>query len=475
MSYFTNNRKMYVPLSIDTVEARKSNYFLSNTKMLWAFLAMLPIFALLTPMIQAGVSIYPIIVVSVIYLIGYSFIIRYVIFEEKRLRKMVRELDENRISEMSHFWGNDKIGDGEEDDGIIYYSYTGSSKGTTKGLVVKLERGSTVGVPEGHYEDYRRVKENFLRSLHMNNFYPQCYEMQKRPEMQKSLLEYAEVLSGMKNEYHQRLLKLQLTINSVYSMGKNQRYVEYYVIKRDNFNKNFRRVVETILEDTFGQSGYITEATILDKRGVEEFYKNYLLVDTLDSNNVRKAVDVEPFENFAKVHRLVDVEGREVPIQFLDELDTDKYGGKDIDVEIKIKNKKDIKKEERRVRQLDIEIEKLNRKRNRDIITHDEYLAEKAELEQMYSPEEFETEDGKEKEREQKRKEREAKRNKRKEKGRKKVKVYDLNEKESKPEITEEETVGAVSTEETEQEEKEIEKGKEEEKENNSVFKKYNI
>src|SRR5699024_11976995 len=62
-----------------------------------------------------------------------------------------------------------------------------------------------------------------------------------------------------------------------------------------------------------------------------DFFKNYLMMDMVDSDNIRKSVDIKPFESFAEVIRLVDSEGEEVPIRYLDEFDIDSRGGRDLD------------------------------------------------------------------------------------------------------------------------------------------------
>lgn len=436
MSYFGNDKKMYVPLSIDTVEAERMNYFFSNQKMIYAVVAFLPLFILLYPLIDGGVSILPLIIVVAVYLFGYTYFFRFIIFEEKRLRNMVRELDANRVSGVDHFWGIDKIGGGETDDGMIYYAYKGSSKGTTRGLVIKFDRGSTVGVPYGHYKNFRKTKQNFMRKLHTSGFDFQWYELQKKPELQDSLIDYADKLSQIGNEYHQKLLKLQLNIQVVFSMSADQRYEDYIVVKRSNFSKDFKLLLESIIDETLGQNGYIVNPHVLNKREVEGFFKNYLMIDSLDSDSIRKSVDIEPFENFAKVHRLVDGKGQEVPIQFIDDLDIDVYRDRPIEQEMKTAERKEKVREELRQKNFKIEQDKLNRRRNRDMLSHNEYLEEKRKLEEAYHPDNYNPnaerdriQQAREKEQQEKARMREEKRNRNKPKDEPiKIREFDLNE-----------------------------------------------
>lgn len=384
MGYFTDDRKMYVPLSIDTVEARKGNYFLSNKKMFFAVMLFLPIFIPLAILMDIGAGWIPLIIVAGIYMLIYFYVARFLIFEEKRLRKMVRELDDNKVSGIEHFWEVDKIGGGKEDDGTIYYSFKGSATGTTRGLVVMMDRGSVIGVPKGHYKTFRRTKEQFLRRLHLSGLDVQWYEMQKRPELQSSLIDHANKLSNLDNKYLQTLLKLQLNINTVYSMGDQQRYVDYVVVKREKHSKDFKRVLQTIIEETLGQNDYFVNPHIANKNEVEEFYKNYLMMDTIDSDNIRKSVDIKPFENFAKVIRMLDETGKEIPIEHLDDLDVDSVGGRHVDKEINKEKQIEKDKENKNKRDYDSELERLNKIRNRDRITHDEYEKRKEQMDEVY-------------------------------------------------------------------------------------------
>lgn len=451
MSYFSNERKMYVPLSIDTVEAERSSYFLSNQKMVYAVVAFLPLIFLLYPLVDGGVDFLPIIVVVSIYMFIYTYFFRFVILEEKKLRNMIRELDNNRVSGVDHFWGIDKIGGGKTDDGMIYYAYKGNSKGTTKALIVKFDRGSTIGVPVGHYENFRKTKERFLRKLHQSGFDFQWYEMQKKPELQESLIDYADKLGKIDNEYHQKLLKLQLNIQAVFSMSEDQRYEDYIVVKRSNFSRDFRLLLESIIDETLRQNGYIVDPHILGKREVEKFFKDYLMIDSLDSDSIRKSVDVEPFENFAKVHRLVDSEGKEVPIQFIDNLDIDAYRGRSIERDLEAEERKKERREELRKKNFQIEMEKLNRKRNRDMLSHDEYLAEKEKLEHDFHPDNYNPnaeaeriQKEREKEQEEKRRIREERRKKQAEEKAIEIKEYDLNDYKDRTIITGEESLDAM-------------------------------
>lgn len=391
MGYFSNNEKMYVPLSIDKIEADDKSYFLSNSKMVFAFLALLPIVVPLYILANAEAGFIPIIIVVVVYGAMYSVFIRLGILEEKRLREMVKELDDNKVSGVEHFWGIDKIGGGKEDDGTIYYSFKGSKHGTTRGLVVMMDRGSTIGVPEGHFENYRKTKEEFLRRLHLSGLDVEWYDIQKEPELQPTLIHYADLLSNLTNEHQKKLLKLQLNINTVYTMSDQQRYVDYVVVRRERYSQDFRRVMESIVEDTLGQNSYFVNPHVASRTEVEDFFKNYLKMDVIDSENIRKSVDIKPFEDFALVHRIVDAEGREVAIQLMDKMDIDGIKSKRGNLEEITKRRKRLEDnaENKAKNNYDVGMNKLNQRRNSNKITHDEYEEEKERLGRIYEQERY--------------------------------------------------------------------------------------
>src|SRR5699024_2998713 len=178
--------------------------------------------------------------------------------------------------------------------------------------------------------------------------------------------------------------KLQLNINTVYSMGDQQRYVDYVVVKRERYSRDFKRVLQSIIDETLGQNDYFVNPHIANKNEVEEFYKNYLMMDTIDSDNIRKSVDIKPFENLAKVIRMLDETGKEIPIEHLDDLDVDSVGGRHVDKEINKEKQIEKDKENKNKRDYESELERLNKIRNRDRITHDEYEKRKEQMDEVY-------------------------------------------------------------------------------------------
>lgn len=389
MGFFDDKEKMFVPLSIDNVDTERNSYFASNKKMVGVFFAILPYVGLLSIFMKLGAGIIPIVVMTGIYLFIFSFFIRYWVFEEVRLRKMIQEKDDNVISGVSHFWGIDKVGSGERDDGLIYYQREGAK--LKRGLVVYFDRRSNVGVPEGHYEQYRKTKNEFLRELYARGMDFQWYEVQRKPEMSKTLTRYADILNDEPREAMRMLAKLQLNINSMYTMDAEQRYVDYIVVTNTRFvtMKRFKKMLNDILTLTLRSNGYLGDVKICNKEEVDKFFETINMLNSFNSSYIRKSVDMQPFNKFAKLKRLIGEDGQAIPIELLDELELS-TGGKSLEEISQAEERKEKSIENVRLKQYKNELETAKKIRMANEITTDEYDKLVAEIEYKYDPDNYE-------------------------------------------------------------------------------------
>lgn len=401
MGLFTDDEKMFIPLSVDNVDTGRTGYFFSNKKMIGMFVAILPYIGIMSVLLKVGAGLIPILVVTAMYLVIFAYFLRYWVFEEVRLRKMLREKDENEISQANHFWLIDKVGSGKRDDGLIYYQRDGST--LKRGLVVYFDRGSNVGVPKGHYNQFRKTKMEFMRELYARGLDFQWYDMEKAPEMPKSLIRYADMIDNEPNDELRMLLKLQVNINSLYTMESDQRYVDYIVITNKRFAnmKRFRTLVEDIVQTTLRSNGYIKDAHILNKEEVDQFFRTVLMLDVFNSSYTRKSVDMKPFNQFAKLKRVIDEDGHEVPLEVLDDI-TLAASGKTLEDIIKEEERKEEEKESLRKQKHKTDIAAARKSRMKDDITHEEYQEVVKALDEKYDPETYDP-DADRKKREQER------------------------------------------------------------------------
>lgn len=385
-NYFDNERVMYIPLSIDNVDTKRGNYFFSSLKIIQMTVGIIPYFFMLFPLMQGNVRIIPIIIITIGYLFVYSFFLRYVIFEEGRLRKMLRELDNNKVSGIDYFWQNNKIGSKGLDEGIIHYERSGDF--TERGLVVTYKRGSLIAVPPSAYTEYRQTKMAFMRELSIHNYDFTWYEIPvKETEVPDSLLHYFNKMTLLDNSVYKQLIKLQLDINVSYTMGEGINYQDFILVRNRNFKtlRRFREIMQDVIDITLANNIYIVEPTILNKEGVEKFFANVLMLTNVDSDSVRKGAYYKPFSSYAQVVRVINAQGADIPLDFIDNMD---FSGKANERSIE-----EIMEKDKRI--IDADIVKLNKQRsialttlvgqrNRNVITDKVFRTETLKINKKF-------------------------------------------------------------------------------------------
>lgn len=413
MSFFQDERQMYIPLTIDDIEVSKQSYFFSNKKVIEMVIAFFPYILFMYLMMQSSAKLIPMLVFSGIYALLFSYFFRIRILEENRLKKLINELDANRYSGIDYFWGINKI----SDDGLIHYEK--DSEKNVRGYVVFFDRGSTVGVSEGNYTQFRLSKQEFLRRLGTKEYSFEWYEIPKSKVLPQSLINYYNLMTELENEAHKKLLKLQIDINAWFINESDETYVDYILVKCQNIGGmlEFRSNLEKIVEATLGSNNYIVDAKILDKKGVEQFTADLLNINSVNSDTAFKGQDSVPFEQFGKVVRVVGMDGLEINIDELDEYDFEDNGGQSLEKvmerEIRIMESK-IKALENR---LENDIKNLRRKKKQGGIGEEDFNSKIEELNKKLEEDIQYIRDGKDIiEKERKLKEQQNKRELRKEK-----------------------------------------------------------
>lgn len=367
---------MYIPLSVDNVSVSKQSYFLSNRKVVEMAIWVVPYLIMLLPLLRSGIRVLPLIIVTLGYAFAYTYVIRFRILEERRLKKMVGDLDANRFSGIDYIWGINKIGSSRDDDGVIYYERTGSSP--IQGVVVSFDRGSTVAVSPNTYRNFRKVKADFLRKLAKIKCNFHWREMPVREVIPNALIAYINTLQKMDNEAYRNLLRLQIEINRTYIQGAEQRYNDYIVITSDRVqvNRRIKQAIQEIITETLGNSetGYIQKARILNKNEVEAFFGDLLMVNTVNSDIVRKGQLERDFEYYAEVTQIVDKKGREVPPFIIEQrTKAESLGGETIEAMLQRKKAVLDKQVEQRERERERELREILENRNKNRLADKEY------------------------------------------------------------------------------------------------------
>lgn len=393
MSMFDDEEKMIIPLSIDDIDASRTSYFFSTKKLVIAFVSIIPYVLLVIFIYSALPSIPVALTFTAVYLVLYLWIIRTFIIEENVQRESLHALQDNKFSDPSYFWEIDKVGDNKnKDDGLLYLRQDGVT--LKRGLVIKFDSGSIVGTSEDFLHNYRETQQLFLRSLYRNKLNFKWYKIQKQPELNKSLIQQSEQLTECDNDALRKLLKLQLNAYLRVSMDADQRYVDYIVVTNKDFATltNFKTVLEDVVDNTLRTNPAFKDVTILDKAGVDDFFSNYFMQDDFDTNSISKSNRSKPFSEYAKVIQIVDRDNEIVDIDLVDSLNAQLEGdatGYELDEVFSAEERKEAKINKRRETEKEQAIKQLRKQRIDDKITHQEYLEHASDLDELYSPENY--------------------------------------------------------------------------------------
>lgn len=392
--HFESEYRMFIPLTIDDMEIDDTSYFFSGTKLLLLAMGLMPYFGIFF-MLNAIPSVGVFIILTVIYMIIYSFYARFIVFEESKQRKQMQELENNKYSDMSYFWEWDKVGVGNRDNGLAYIQSDGIS--LRRAYLIKVDSGSDVGVPEGHYRSYRQTLQDFYRMFYKLGMDVKVYNIRKRPGLSSALRDYSTMLMKLDRDKQSALIKLSqlnIDINFLYSRVKEQRYVTYYLVvnkKIENIT-NFRSIVQDVVDKTLATNIAFYEPHIMSKAEVDEFLAEYYDVDGVNSAGIHKMNGFRDLNDYVELVAIYDREGKLIPVSIFDELsqsDQRIAGDRKIEDLIAEQEKEDAKWEERRKRSYSSKESSLMQERREDKITYEEYQQRLAKLKFDHLPENF--------------------------------------------------------------------------------------
>ena len=388
---FTNQEKMFVPLTIDDLEMESQNYFFSGKKFIIASLSLLPYITIFF-FLDYIPNIQVFIIYTIAYLIGYSYILRFAVFEESRQKEQMKELENNKYSDLSYFWQLDKVGAGKRDNGMLYIQSNGLS--VRRAFIIEVDSGSTIGVPANAYANYRQVWQRFFRSCYRMGFELKIYNVRKKPELSESLKAYSLQLQDIENEAYRNLMQLNVETNFLYAVSEEQRYITYIEVINSRVDNlvNFKTLVEDIISKTFETDGLFSNPKILTKSGVDNMLATYFAQDRVNTRGIHRTNGYQRITEYADIVNIWDNSGHSVPFEMLDnvERESSKIGSANnktlddlLDQQAGEDNKWADKVEETK-RQRISEIQRLRREEK---ISYEEYEERRAKIEEVLNPE----------------------------------------------------------------------------------------
>lgn len=389
MSSMHSRRKINIPLSIEKVDSGSYNYFLNEKKVLLFLVSLFGCAAFIFLTVRLATSmgsqfmalgLYSSITISAIYLF---YFIRWVIFEERRQRRLMAALINSRESYYSAFWGIDNI----QENGII--SYKVSKMIMKRALIVKTTRGSVVGRPANFPEQHQEALAKFYRALYSEGFSIRKYsvaENKLEPDNLRYILDQTNNYKGVEGTpakkiavaYANHLLHLTRLHKSIES--------EYYIIYCSSFFKmrKFYQIVENIIRQNLG-SNFFKDKRILNAAEVKAFTAYILQINGFPEVAPDED-DIPDFSEYGEVTKAYNMDGSEKLIIYRDEdeeddeeyededesLDSPKYPG-NIDVEIPAQERKVYRGQKNNTVKYDVKV--LTRGEGEEVLDDEEEVS----------------------------------------------------------------------------------------------------
>lgn len=302
-----SRNKIFIPMSIDQNSTTREGYFASPLKMAVAIVGIIPgipwsLYALKV----SNDSVQVLIIAILVYAFLYSYLIRYFVFEERRLKRMMKTLDRNKVSRADYFWGIDEI----DPKGVIKYKY---STGLRRAVVVKVTRGSAVGVPDSFEDNFKELNLKFTRNLLSQGFSFMKYTKMETKQLPEGLSDCFRRMEKIKDKGQKSIMKLNLETISGFTKDYKSVVVDYYVVSNSNLRllSSFRSLVEDAVRTTYGNDTYFRGTSLLNEGEVVEFIEDVSYIKGVTSEGYYEVED-RKFEEYGKVFRVFDESDTEV-------------------------------------------------------------------------------------------------------------------------------------------------------------------
>jgi len=298
--------KVFIPLSIESTSVKRQNYFTSGSKGLILVLSIVPAFIwipYLTSLTKG--SIMGMILGTLSYLIVFSFVLRFTIFEEGRFRQIFYSLNENKVSSYKYFWGIDRI----DDNGIIHYSYEGKDS-IRKAFVIKLIRGNIVGKGSSYARDFRETMRKIKSFILGKGVIVEEIQLSSNKGTPENIKHMYRNVKKIKNQKAKELA--QDHVNNIAFMARHSKQLEtvyLVIIFEDALKFKFMESMSQTIVSIAKSSGFFKIAKQIEKYEVENFIEDYLAIRGIKSFEFPS--EIKPFDNYCTVESLYDSDGNE--------------------------------------------------------------------------------------------------------------------------------------------------------------------
>lgn len=260
--YKDRNDNQFMPMNVEGQDFNDN--FMKPYKLIVIALIMFGMFVIGAYLTSTYASIKAYIACYILYIFICSYIVRYVIFEEKYYYNIYKERKDKQITTPATFWKVASIKDSIEGAIITYADLK-------VGVVIKLDRGSITGRDEEFRERHFDAISDFYKEL-MRRKYRFVYINSMEPSgKDPRLVELDKLVSQATNKNIHKLLTYQ--VGHIKRIAQNSSYeTEYYLIYTTDISKS-----ETILSDCID-----TALTLLDGAYINFSFLNKRELNDLD-------------------------------------------------------------------------------------------------------------------------------------------------------------------------------------------------
>lgn len=261
--YKDKGGNMFIPMNVEG--GSWNEHFITNTKLVALIISASVAFLLLAWLKGNYASIKAYIIFMGMWLIGFSFVLRYIIFEENFYYKMYKKMQQFEFSTPAVFWDIASIKDTV--DGAILTYADGKI-----GLIVKLERDTITGknsdFREGHYD----AISNFYKEITSRKYSYIQMNIMEQAGNDPRLVELDKLLAKDSNANICKLMEKQ--VGYIKNITNRTLYESDYILV---YTKDLSRI-DSMVNDTIESVYKILEGSfigysILRQRDIIEFIK----------------------------------------------------------------------------------------------------------------------------------------------------------------------------------------------------------
>lgn len=260
--YTDRNGKMLIPINVEGGQYNDS--WFTTTKFV-ALIAIIAGLGFVINKISKGATAEGVIILLVTWFIASSFIVRYIIFEEKPYYKMYKQLIGNEVTTPATFWSVASIKD-TEDGGIITYSDGKIA------VCIKVDRDTITGKPNDFKEVHYDAISDFYKEIGSRGYSFVQMNIMETAGKDPRLSELTKIIPKSDNKNIRELMRLQ--VGHIKNLTHIALYESDYVLIYTKDMSKIDNIIEDVTESVFKLlDGAYCRYTVLGSKDIGELEK----------------------------------------------------------------------------------------------------------------------------------------------------------------------------------------------------------